>query len=100
MSAIKNCDVLLAPHHGRESGYNSDFIEYANPRITIVSDGKHCDSSANARYTKVSRGQVVYKKSDSSSKTRKCLTTNSDGNISVYFGWHPDGAEFLNIVVP
>jgi competence protein ComEC len=42
---IKNADILLAPHHGRESGFNNDFINLVKPKITIVSDGKHCDTS-------------------------------------------------------
>src|SRR5690242_15012967 len=45
--AIKDADILLAPHHGRESGYYDDFVTLVNPRLTIVSDGRFCETSAN-----------------------------------------------------
>ena len=44
--AVSNAYILLAPHHGRESGYNSDFVSLVNPSLTIISDGKYCDTSA------------------------------------------------------
>lgn len=84
-TAISNADILLAPHHGRESGYNNDFVNLVNPRLTIVSDGRFCDTSANGRYSQKSRGWTVHK-SNGSSQERKCLTTNSDGEVFVSFG--------------
>lgn len=94
--AVKDADILLAPHHGRESGYNEDFVNLVNPCLTIVSDGRFCDTSYNATYTKKSRGWTVHKR-DGSKKTRYCLTTNSDGDIYVKFG---QGQEkpFLEVV--
>lgn len=83
--AIKNSDILLAPHHGRESGYNNDFVNLVNPRLTIVSDGRFCDTSANGRYSQKSRGWTVHRSNGTSSE-RKCLTTNSDGAVNVEFG--------------
>ena len=50
-TAIKDAYILLAPHHGRESGYNNDFVNLVNPCLTIVSDGRFCDTSANGRYS-------------------------------------------------
>ena len=96
--AIKNADILLAPHHGRDSGYNTDFMDLVNPRLTIVSDGRFCDTSANARYTAKSRGWTVYRK-DGTSKTRYCLTTNSDGEVTVKFGIRSDGKRFLSVKI-
>ncbi len=63
--AIRNCDVLIAPHHGRESAYHSDFMRLANPRITIISDGSYCDTSANPKYSAMSRGWKIWKKGTS-----------------------------------
>lgn len=88
-NAITNADILLAPHHGRESGYYKDFMDLVNPRLTIVSDGRFCETSANARYSAKSRGWLVHKKSGES-KERKCLTTNSDGEVLVKFGYSSD----------
>lgn len=59
--AVSNAYILLAPHHGRESGYNSDFVSLVNPSLTIISDGKYCDTSANKRYSQNSSGWEVYK---------------------------------------
>jgi len=99
LDATKNVDVLLASHHGRESGFDNDTINHFNPRITIVSDGRYCDSSATDRYSAKSRGWTVYK-GDGSSNERKCLTTRSDGVIMVKFGRNNDGINFLNIRTP
>jgi len=96
-NAVSNADILLAPHHGRESGYHKEFVELVNPRLTIVSDGRFCDTSANARYSAKSRGWSVYKKSQDKWIDRKCLTTNSDAEILVQFGIGDDGKPFLYV---
>lgn len=98
VSAISNADVLLAPHHGRESGYYLDFINQVSPRITIVSDGGHYDYSASDRYSQKSSGWTVHKRNGSSS-TRKCLTTNSDGAVTVKFGYEGDDSRFLYVAI-
>jgi len=95
-TAIKNADILLAPHHGRESGYNNDFVNIVNPRLTVVSDGRFCDTSANGRYSQKSRGWVVHK-SNGTSTERKCLTTNSDGEVFIKFGYNHDMNRFLSV---
>lgn len=94
-NAISNAYILLAPHHGRESGYCSEFVKHVNPSLTIVSDGKYCDTSANNRYSKNSSGWKVHKKNGTSSD-RKCLTTNSDGEVYVEFGYD-NGERFLSV---
>ncbi len=100
ISAIKNSDILLAPHHGRESGFNSNFVKEVNPRLTIVSDGRFCDTSANERYSQKSRGWSVFKK-DGTKLSRYCLTTNSDGEILVKFGYSTDlkDKKYLNVKI-
>ncbi len=81
----KDIDILLAPHHGRNSGFDSDVMKHFNPRLTIVSDGAYSDTSAASRYSAISRGWPVYKK-DGSSEMRYCLTTRNDGVIKVKIG--------------
>lgn len=100
-NAVKDADILLAPHHGRESGYNADFVTLVNPRLTVVSDGRFCDTSANPRYTAKSRGWTVHKKNGTSSQ-RKCLTTNSDGEVFINFGKSEDPKydSFLQVQIP
>lgn len=84
--AVKNSEILLAPHHGRETGYYGEFVDLVNPMLTIVSDGRFCDTSANGRYSGKSRGWDVLKKSKGEYTNRRCMTTNSDGEIfaSIY----------------
>jgi len=100
ISAIKDADILLAPHHGRESGFNVDFVNYVKPKLSIVSDGRHCDTSVNNRYSQKSSGWTVHKK-DKTSSIRKCLTTNSDGAILVQFGFglQPPNKPFLYVQI-
>ena len=96
MSAIKDADILLAPHHGRESGYNEGFVNQVKPKLTIVSDGRFCETSANARYASKSSGWTVHKK-NGTTEERKCLTTNSDGEVFVKFGFNLDGKPYLSV---
>ncbi|UZR95308.1 ComEC/Rec2 family competence protein [Chondrinema litorale] len=99
VEAISNADILLAPHHGRMSGFNNDFVKAVNPRITVVSDSKFCDTSANANYTAKSRGWTVHNKSNFTSKQRKCLTTASDGEVVAHFGYQPSGRSYLKVMI-
>ncbi|MGN6492894.1 MAG: ComEC/Rec2 family competence protein [Agriterribacter sp.] len=95
IKAISGADILLAPHHGRISGYYDDFVNLIYPRLTIVSDGRFCDTSANPRYSSKSRGWSVFK--GGIETKRKCLTTNSDGEVFVRFGYDENGKRFLNV---
>jgi len=83
---VRDADIYLAAHHGRESGYIAEVVSLINPRLTVVSDGRFCETSANARYTQMSRGWSVWQ--NGQQKDRKCLTTNSDGSISVTLGYN------------
>lgn len=78
--AVRWADVLVAPHHGRESAYHPEFVSFVNPRITIISDTTKSGASAVDKYTQNSRGWKVR------GEERKCLTTRNDGNITVEFG--------------
>ena len=81
--AIEDSDILLAPHHGRESGFHKEFVETVNPKLTIISDGIKGETSANEKYSKLSSGHDVLKKSCKTSIKRKTLSTNHDGRIKV-----------------
>ncbi|MET0572148.1 MAG: hypothetical protein ABWZ79_12035 [Pedobacter agri] len=87
-TAISNCDILIAPHHGRESAYHSGFVSTANPRLTIISDGSICDTSANSKYSQASRGWDIWK--GQNQQKRYLLTTNTDGEIYIDFGKNPN----------
>jgi len=93
---IKDCDILIAPHHGRESAYHAEFVTLANPRLSIISDGSLCETSANPKYTGKSRGRLILQKGKP--VERKLLTTNCDGEIYIDFGRSDvSGKLFLNV---
>ncbi|MBR5907084.1 MAG: MBL fold metallo-hydrolase [Bacteroidales bacterium] len=87
--SVKGADILVAPHHGRESGYQDDFVSLVNPALTIISDTKKSDASAVDKYREKTRGWKVWDRNGNSSE-RYCLTTRSDGNIKVTFGESED----------
>lgn len=84
--AIKDAWVLVAPHHGRESGYYEEFVDLVHPYITIISDKSGTDTSASQKYTNKSKGYKVHNKLTGETEDRYCITTRKDGNIEVTFG--------------
>lgn len=84
--AVKGAWALVAPHHGRESGYYQEFVNLVNPDITIISDKKGVETSAVQKYSENSKGYKVYNIDTGITEYRKCLTTRYDGNIEVVFG--------------
>lgn len=96
--AVKNSDLLLAPHHGREKGYHSDFVSHVNPRITVVSDGAYGNTSYTSAYSSRSRGWTVHKRSGGKEK-RNVVTTRKDGVVSVSFGANTDGGNFMKVTI-
>jgi len=97
VKAIKNVDILLAPHHGRDSGFHSELFKHFTPYLTVISDGRFCDSSATSRYSNVSKGWTVHHRNGSDKEERKCVTTRSDGVIVVKFGYNNDNKPFIDV---
>lgn len=77
---LKITNILIASHHGRENGYSSEIFRYCKPQLTIVSDGRFGDTSATSRYSAITSGMTVKKRSGGS-ETRKVITTRNDGTI-------------------
>jgi len=94
LSAIENADILVAPHHGRESGFSSALFKYISPRLTIISDGRFCDTSATNRYAEKTRGLIVHKR-NGGTEERRCVTTRNDGVIVVEF----DRQSFIKVTI-
>ena len=82
VDAIKGTHVLVAAHHGRESGFYRPLFDHFRPYITLVSDGRSVDTSATGRYTGVTTGWDVHRRSGGMQK-RYCLTTRNDGCLDV-----------------
>lgn len=37
---VTDVDILLAPHHGRKTGGNSDYLDVLNPKLTLFGNAK------------------------------------------------------------
>lgn len=97
--AIRGTDVFLASHHGRDSGYYAGLFSYFTPKLVVISDGRHCDNSATARYSQIASGWTVHSRS-SSDEVRKCVTTRSDGDITIEIGINEANSRpFLSVTV-
>ncbi|MBR4644612.1 MAG: MBL fold metallo-hydrolase [Bacteroidaceae bacterium] len=84
--AVSNAYVLVAPHHGRDSGYYEEFVDLVKPYLTIISDTSEGETSVTEKYDNKTKGWDVYNCSTGKRENRKCLTTRNDGNIKVVFG--------------
>ena len=80
--SIRDTHVLVAPHHGRESGFHEELFDYISPLITIISDGRIVDTSATSRYSAKTTGRRVQRRIGTY-EDRKCVTTRNDGHIEV-----------------
>ncbi len=96
-NAISGADILLAPHHGRQSAFYRELFDHFKPRLTIISDGPS-DSSAVGEYGSVTRGWVVHHK-DGSSEERKCVTTRRDGAITIKLGYNEGSKPFIAVYI-
>lgn len=58
---VKNIDVLLAPHHGRDSNRNFDFLKSLTPTITLFGNA-NSNHLAYAKYpgTRITNNQAGY----------------------------------------
>lgn len=95
---LRQTDILVAAHHGREAGYCDDIFQYCSPRLVVVSDGSGCDTSAVDKYSRQAQGWVVTSRSTGERTERNVVTTRSDGSIYVHAG--TNGAQrFLAVSV-
>ena len=80
VEAIRGTHILVAPHHGRRSGFHGPLFECIEPKLTIIPDGRVVDTSATSRYSAVTEGWTVQRRSGGQEKSY-CVTTRKDGAI-------------------
>ena len=97
--AISGVDVLVAAHHGRESGFHRPLFDYFNPYITLISDGRVVGTSVTGKYDDVTIGWPVRQRGDGTEHQRKCLTTRNDGVIIVKVTPNPSGGCYLDVSI-
>lgn len=78
---LRGTDVLVASHHGRESGYCSDIFDYFTPSAVVISDKpiEHETQRTVPDYRRVVRTQGVRVRT--TGRDRHVLTTRRDGWI-------------------
>ena len=96
-SAIAGTHVLVASHHGRESGFYRPLFDHFQPLITLISDGRAVDTSATNRYSALTKGWKVSRRNDFQQQ-RKCVTTRNDGHIEVTIT-PGDGSTTLDVLI-
>jgi beta-lactamase superfamily II metal-dependent hydrolase len=77
---LKKTNIFLAPHHGRENGFNKNIFRYCYPEVIIMSDKKIIHSTQEGQ-TKLYEQQICGNGIIFDGSLRKVLTTRSDGHI-------------------
>ena len=90
LEALAGINVMVVPHHGRESGYCAELFDYFTPQVCVVSDGEVQDTDATSKYsTKATGVTVINRDSRQIERNRKCLTTRNDGALRFSFSISP-----------
>lgn len=84
MDAVEDAHVLMAPHHGRNSGYLYEFVDHVNPTVAFISDKTDNGNNATA-YSNLPEGQKAKNEitGEFTDEERKSLTTRNDGRLRV-----------------
>ena len=77
---LRETNIFIASHHGRNAGYSESVFDYCNPSIVILSDKGIVHDSQEHDYTKHAQG--VPWNGDATQK-RYVLTTRNDGHIRI-----------------
>ena len=85
VTAIAGTHVVVAAHHGRESGFHRPLFDYFSPLVTLISDGRIVGTSVTGKYDDVTKGWTVRRR-NGTMQERKCVTTRNDGTIEVTIG--------------
>ena len=80
MSAIADVEVLVAPHHGRDSSFDRDLVSHINPDLVVFSD-KTAKHTVSGKYGSEANGAPVYNEETEEWEQRKVVSTNANGRI-------------------
>ena len=80
--------LLVAPHHGLESGYSSVLMSEINPDICVISEGRVTDTDVCSYYSGKCRGHQVSIKGGIE-EIRRTVTTRNDGNVHICISGNP-----------
>ena len=80
--------LLVAPHHGLESGYSSALMSEIKPDICVISEGRVTDTDVCSYYSSKCIGHQVTIK-DGIEEVRRTVTTRNDGNVYIRISGNP-----------
>jgi len=83
LELLKQTQIFVASHHGREDGYNENIFKHCRPEVIILSD-KDIIHKTQEGQTKTYAGEVKGNGiilNDKTDQPRKVLTTRSDKHI-------------------
>ena len=86
MNAIQDSDVLVAPHHGRESSFVREFVRHINPNLVIFSEKNEKEErkyTVPRKYRNIATGKRVTHERTKNERARQLLTTRKDGRIRI-----------------
>jgi len=72
---VTNVDLLVAPHHGRKSGGNNDYLDILNPKLTLFGNAK----SEDLDYASWSRRCLEY----ITNNQANCVILNVNGTLGI-----------------
>ena len=90
---LRKTNILVASHHGRESGYYEEIFDYCTPHLVIISDGPQGATCVADKYRNKALGWEVHSPGKES-KNRYVLTTRSDGSIDIKFRIENNGTQY------
>lgn len=80
---LERTTILIASHHGRDSGYCREIFDHFKPKLVIVSAGRYSDSDATSKYDYHVEDDFTVTDEDGNTKRRKLLSTRNDGHIKL-----------------
>jgi len=81
--AVRGTELMVASHHGLESGFCSELFDLFHPNLMIVSAGRFRDTSATGKYDAVTTGMWVRAPGDPVKRKCKVVSTRNNGCIAV-----------------
>jgi hypothetical protein len=81
---LRKTTVLVASHHGRQSGYCEEIFQYCRPQVVVISDKPkmHATQETVPQYQNILSGEGVNVVGQW--RKRHVLTTRNDGPIRFY----------------
>jgi competence protein ComEC len=85
--------ILVAPHHGRPSGFSQDMMNNIQPHVAIVSD-VHGQSPTDPKFRTLPLGLNLQVRPESTTRLLKFLSTKLGGRVR--FEINPDNSYNLH----